>query len=391
MKLPILIGAICLVGLAVVLYIRFYRRYLGIGREGSYLLAIGTIAAAIAPLVIQRMRMVPQPVWANGGGYGARNEIHTQVIWTGLLVLAGVPLAVKLYRSWIGGHVTEQEKATGTAGVRAWLAPVNLLLALVASISAMEGFGYSFWGVFSLALLALLAYPGLSLLSQAEPSALPVETSANLTAEREKVLALLEAGKITAEESAELLNALGSTLRAPEPKGAVFAPEHRTMLIGAALVLIGFFLPWFTIDLGKELQRVAGQVEGQMNQFAPGMNGLMGQMQNGTGPFNFQMGSINVTGGDVQHGLGWLVLLLSLGTAVLPLVAGHIDPQTRRTISMLALGAGALIVVYLLTSNLRFLNVGIVLVAAGYFAQWVCLLRRGGASHVVPGVIGEHA
>jgi hypothetical protein len=345
----------------VLLLALFYRRYLGLKREGGYLLAVGTLIASVAAGIYKANQLddSEMPDW----------KIAVTVFSAGFLVLTAVPLVIKLYRGWIGGHVTEAEKSTGAAGIRAWLSPASLVLALLVSICAENGFGYSFLSVLALTILALLAYPVLMTLTRPEPSPAPVERAENLTAEREKVLSLLEAGKISAEESAELLNALGTTLKAPAPKAHVLAPEHRTMLIGAGLVLVGFFLPWFTINLGK------------VPMLPPGANGI----------FNLHTESINLSGGDVEHGLGWLILLLSIGTAVLPLVATELDSQTRRTASMVALGVGARLILYIINGQLRVLNVGIILAGAGYFLQWVCLLKPRTTSHPVPAVVGEHA
>lgn len=357
-----------------------YRRYLGLKREGGYLLAVGTLIASIAAGVYKATQLddSDMPDW----------KIAVATFSAGILVLTSLPLVIKLYRGWIGGHVTEAEKATGAAGIRAWLSPASLVLALLVSICAENGFGYSFLSVLALTIMALLAYPVFMTLTRPGPSPAPAERAENLTAEREKVLSLLEAGKITAEESAELLNALGTTLKTPVPPGSALASEHRTMLIGAGLVLIGFFLPWFTINLGKELQ-------GEMNQFAQQIPGMSGQLSmlppNANGIFNLHTESINISGGNVGHGLGWFILFLSIGTAVLPLAATQLDPQTLRTASMVALGVGALLLLYLLTGNLRVLNVGIVLASAGYFLQWVCLLKPRSAPRPVAGVVGEHA
>jgi hypothetical protein len=374
---------------AVIMSVRFCQRYLGVTRAGGYLLAIGTVIASIATGIYVEVQL------DRTDKYLPRDEKMSRALIAGLFVLTTLPLAIKLYRSWIGGHVTVQEKTPGAVGVRAWLSPANLVLGLSVSICAAKGFDYPFLGVLSFVILALLAYPAFVTLSQPGPSPLPVERAENLTSEREKVLSLLEAGKITAEESAELLNALGSTLKTPERARVAFSPENRTMLIGAALVLIGFFLPWFTINPVKELENATRELQGQMNQFAQQMPGMPSQVpmpfSNGNGAFNIQTGSVNICGGDVQHGFGWIILLLSVGTAVLPMVAAHLDPQMRRTVSMLALGAGAILLVYLVTGNLRFLNVGIVLASAGYFAQGACLVKRGGVAQGVGSVLGEHA
>jgi hypothetical protein len=61
-------------------------------------------------------------------------------------------------------------------------------------------------------------------------------------AERKRIMEMVEAGKITSEEGTELLNAMGSSsaLRGQEK----FSRPDVVMLAGAALVTLGFFLPW---------------------------------------------------------------------------------------------------------------------------------------------------
>ena len=368
-----------LIGVAILLiigFVRLMKRYLRVGAEAGYPVAVGTIIATIA-----------------GGYYGVQQadqrgeELGVRDFGLAALLLAGIPLVSKLYLAWIGGNLSEQEKAPGAAGIRAWLGPVNLILAVIVSISAAVGFGYPLLGILALTVAALLAYPVLMTVSQPEPSPVRSEPGENLTSEREKVLALLEAGKITAEESAELLNALGTTVRAPERQQTPLPPSQRTTLIGAAMVLIGFFLPWFSINLGQEVQRLAGDVQQQISQAVPGMPqimpGLVSQWSSNTG-------SIEVAGGDIKHGLGWIILLASIGTAVLPLVAQHLDAQTQRLVTLIVQGAGTLLLVYLLGSSPRWINIGIVLAAAGYAVQWAALLKPRGAVTLAEG-LRQHA
>jgi hypothetical protein len=68
-----------------------------------------------------------------------------------------------------------------------------------------------------------------------------VNTRVN-AAERDRILKMVEQGKITTEESTELLDALGraNALRGQDR----FSPADITMLVGVALVVLGFFLPW---------------------------------------------------------------------------------------------------------------------------------------------------
>lgn len=61
-------------------------------------------------------------------------------------------------------------------------------------------------------------------------------------AEREKILRMVEDGKIRPEEGGELLDAIGrsTALRAQEK----FSRLDMATLVGAVLVILGFFLPW---------------------------------------------------------------------------------------------------------------------------------------------------
>lgn len=60
--------------------------------------------------------------------------------------------------------------------------------------------------------------------------------------ERNRILKMVEEGKINTEEGTELLDAIGrsSALRGEEK----FSRADMVMLMGAALVVLGFFLPW---------------------------------------------------------------------------------------------------------------------------------------------------
>ncbi|MDD5348836.1 MAG: hypothetical protein PHQ12_01375 [Chthoniobacteraceae bacterium] len=338
----------------------FFRQKCGLGRERAYLLSVGTVLAAA------------------GVGFYRAIELHNVehrpdqealfiALCSGLGVLFGVPLAVKLYQAWMGGYCSEKERAPGAEGARAWLSPLHLFLAFAVSLCAMKGFGYPFLGTLALLILALLAYP-VATLAMSQPSAVepPTET---LKEEREKVLSMLDAGKITAEESAELLNALGSTTAPRMPRST---PRQRLAWIGAGLVLIGFFLPWLRINPGEELHHLAGQMANQMGVLQQKMPGMPGMPQLPQG-LEIQTPTVSVAGGDLPHGLGWLVLLLGIAAAALPVIASDMDLATRRMARMAALGAGSVVLVYLVTQNFRFLSVGIFIALAGYGLLWMSL------------------
>jgi hypothetical protein len=83
-------------------------------------------------------------------------------------------------------------------------------------------------------------------------------TSVN-TAERDRILKMVEEGKISTEEGTELLDAIGrsSALRGEEK----FSRLDMMMLAGVALVVLGFFLPWVYIRIGQ-MPGPFGQVSG---------------------------------------------------------------------------------------------------------------------------------
>lgn len=68
------------------------------------------------------------------------------------------------------------------------------------------------------------------------------------TAERDRILKMVEEGKINTEEGTELLDAMGrsSALRGEKK----FGRTDILMLMGATLVVLGFFLPWVYIRRG---------------------------------------------------------------------------------------------------------------------------------------------
>ena len=75
------------------------------------------------------------------------------------------------------------------------------------------------------------------------------------TAERDKILKMVEDGKISTDEGSELLDAMGrsSALQGQD----AFSRFDIAMLIGVALVILGFFLPW--ANLGNRMYQVGHQ------------------------------------------------------------------------------------------------------------------------------------
>ena len=334
-------------------------RWVKLRREASFLTAVGTTLVATAISVAN--------VFQREHSHYGRNDGNMNLVaaCSFLLIVLAVPFALKLYRAWTGIAVTEAEKAPGAVGVRAWLSPANGIFAGLIAACATGAYDCQFLGIFALLAGCLLIQPLINTVGADNTSSTAAPT---LAAEREKVLSLLEAGRINAEESADLLNALGGSSQPAASKKAVSRSQQLT-LIGAGLVLIGFFLPWFSINPGQELNRMTGQMQGMIMDMSGDLR--LPEMTN----FTSQTPTLRISGGDIAHGLGWLVLLLGLGTAALPHVAGTMDGNTQRTISFIALGIGGIMLFWLISQNLRFLSAGVIVALAGYVIEFVGLLK----------------
>jgi len=107
-----------------------------------------------------------------------------------------------------------------------------------------------------IAIIVALGVVGLKLLSKWMND----DNSAD-SAERKRIMEMIEAGKIGTDEGKELLDALGrSTALRGEEK---FSRADVVMLAAAALVILGFFLPWAHIRATTPLfGRISGYQSG---------------------------------------------------------------------------------------------------------------------------------
>lgn len=337
-----------------------YRRYTGLTYGQCFRLWGCALGLAIASMIFI----------STVSAHGVVQAIFKTAFFAILLFLLAVPFSVQLYRKWIGGHLTDAEKLPGMDGVRAWFGAGNFICAFLIPVCAWQAFGISLPAMFVLTVGLLLAYPVFNIASTTPPPA-PATSLESLSSEREKVLQLLEAGKITADESAELLNALGQSVpQRPQPASEMdFTPQRKIVLLGAALLLIGFFLPWFAINPGAMMNEMASQFQQNMSQMMPG-NG-MPQMNLST-----STGTVQVHAGDVAHGLGWWILALGLVAAVLPFFATNLTTQMQKKVVLAALGIGVILLVYLLSDTLRYVSIGAILALAGYALEVVGTLKE---------------
>lgn len=361
------IGLIILIPI-LLLFTSMYRKYTGLSRGNAFLVLL---ASAIACGVRIYYRSEAMHHFEN---YSNRDQIMRGNIAAGLLIIFATAFILRLWGRWIGGLATEAERQPGVEGVRAWFCASNVFVGLMLVLCAWLGEGVSplLGGVGVAALLA--AFPVLKM--ERATAAAPAPASADLSAEREKIVSMLQAGKLTADESAELLQALSATAKTA-PRTVPLTGGQRFLLIGAALVLLGFFLPWFTLNLGSMMKDGMGQVQSQMQSLGSQFGMPEGVSFPDLGSaINIKTSDMSIRGADIAHGLGWFTLLLAAAAALLPYVDTALDAATARTVRLLCLGLGAVIVLYVLTDGIRHTSIGLILVVAGYAMQIAGALRE---------------
>jgi hypothetical protein len=85
--------------------------------------------------------------------------------------------------------------------------------------------------------------------------------------------------------------------------------------------------------------------------------------------------TVTYNGGSLSYGLGWLILFLATGAAIIQTVQVPIRAATQRLASGTALALCGFLLLYVLTSNVRFVSVGLVLTFAGYLLELAGTLR----------------
>jgi hypothetical protein len=289
-----------------------------------------------------------------------------------LPVLAGLVLARAVARSF------PQPTVEGTRALRlSWLDKIAWIVCLVLLVPA----GFSLKGAFGVAgIVATLMIAGPVLrwfLAAASSPQSEQVVDASVSRDRQRILKLLEEGKINGGECATLLAAVVEGARHEAGNEPLTAGRKR-MLIGALIVLIAFFLPWFSVDLVAEASRIMPSSV-QLGAQYGGVTMEMPQMRSTSG------GIISVHAGDIANGLGWWVLALSLTAAALPFLVPAMPRQTQRAVTFVGMIGASVIELYLLTSGFGSAVWGIWLALAGTAVLWVgsyreylAMPRRGG-------------
>lgn len=361
-----------------------FRRYTGMKMSTAALALLGSIVVGVFQ-AFHRARVI-EPFLRPS--YDRQNNNFEQILSVAAAGLAFpllVALVLRLWGRWIGDSMTAEERLPGAVGLRAWFSASNVTVGILLIVCAWWGHDISpmLSGVLVGGVLA--AQPLLGLGAGATDStpasangpglaSVPRPPAEDLSVEREKIVSMLEAGKLTPEESAELLQALGESSRRSAPAPLPLTSHQRLMLIGAAIVALGFFLPWFTFNPGKEATRLMGRMQSNIPASFGGDREAMNILSMGLPQWSTD--TMSISGGDIRRGLGWATLALALAAALLPYVATTLDDRTARTIRLLCLGLGAFIVLYLLTQNIRFVGIGLIIALAGYALEIAGALRE---------------
>lgn len=319
---------------------------------------------------------------------GARNNSYSRMLnimgtreatWHEWSRLVMVPVFATLgaflllvVQHWRGTNISEQEKMPGAAGLRAVLAPMRLVWVLLLTTAITLWFQVPPFA-FPVLLMLLCMAPLIRLATA--PEAEEAIIADTVAPEREKVLDMISAKKITPEEGAELLSALStSNSAAARNQPTVISPAHQTILVGALLVVVGFFLPWFSYNPGHEVSRLMGQMTADFVNdgtsmvrqiMPPGMDVQIA----GAPEVAVNTPTVRVSGGDIADGLGWIILLMAIAAAATGFFANRLDTRTRRLFQAAALAVGSFLLIYVLSSGMRHVAFGMMVVIAGYVCE----------------------
>ena len=319
---------------------------------------------------------------SNGQSYPDWLEISRVVLGAFLPTL--IPFIIMLVQKWKGINRSPLESQPGAAGLSGWLTAWRLIWIAILAAALFVWFDIPFLVVAAVLLAALAAYPLLHDALNTDGGAFPVQApppppppADDLSAEREKVLCMIADNSITAEEGADLLNALAATRRTSQKQNFTLARGQKLMLAGAILVTIGFFLPWISYNPGQEVTRLSremgAQVSAQVNTM-PGMPSGSVNMPEMPG-LNLKTADIQISGSQLGSALGWLILLLSVAAAGLQFLTDVFSPRTRRLLEIASLAATAFLIIYIASNSLRYIAIGLIVVILGYICELLGYLK----------------
>lgn len=347
-----------------------FRKYAGVSPKAA-IVAFAVSVLGAAAVIYQRVNAL-ELLKRYGGGLSVREgEFYFGMSAAALAICLLCAFTLRLWGRWVDDRATAEERLPGLPGVRAWFSTANVLVGVSLVATLWYGFDFSPLLTTIAVTVALAAAPLLRMESLA-----PVKSAGSvddLSPEREKILSMLESGKLTVDESTELLQALQQSSPAA-PRQIPMTSSQRLILIGAAVVGLGFLLPWVMINPGKEANRMMEQLQGSVNStFGASMNFPEGM---GISSSGINTPTMSISGGGIQRGMGWVALGLALTAALLPYLAVNLDVATSRTVRMLCLGVGGFIILYLITTYIRFVGMGLMMAFCGYLLESIGIFRE---------------
>jgi hypothetical protein len=362
----------------------WYRRYLRIPPASALILALIGLAAGVLVLGgsdgvflrtfgFQRTGTLVEndfPFAVHAATLTQSSRVMPAIAFC-FLVLFSLGLMAKVYLATIN-HLDAAERLPNAQGFRAWLRPSGVFAVAGISLTAFLSMEHYAWMISVGAAALLLAYPVANCLWRCEPK-VPSAEETDAYEERRRVLALVESGRITGNEGAALIAALGQNrLPAFEP-GVRFTRGRRIMLVGAGLLVIGLCLPWFGMNVGAAVEAAQKHLQSSVQGWAPGLS-----LPNaGWNSPEFSDWTVMIRAGDLGHGIGWMIVALGLAAAVLPLVwpTNARNDQVQRSVSLVALGTGSALLLYIVSSLVGeptlWWRPGVFLILLGYAIIWV--------------------
>jgi hypothetical protein len=210
---------------------------------------------------------------------------------------------------------------------------------------------------------------------------LPHEWRLILSDQRDEILQMVNDGRLTAKEAADLLLAydgIPSSHREDEPVSSVNLSSHLLVLLGVVMLIIGFFLPWIYIDVTEVLSNPRNELTNtNANLSAPevAMSRVSTQLQKlhitpSTDASQQAKFIYSASGADIK--LSWVFLLANLIVAAVSLFQKH-SGSTHLAIQCVAIIYSLLIMIYIATTGVEFLSVGYFVSFIGYLALVMAL------------------
>lgn len=309
------------------------------------------------------------------------------------VVMLGIPLLITIYQKWFGGIATPAELQPGRAGIRAWFAGSSRWAAALVMVGLWMWADVSLAVSFSLWMLLLGAYPVAQWVKSewnAEATATPLVENAE-ESDKERILRMVEQGTITGAEGAALLQALprhGSGVGDGQPYR--FGHARKVVALGAALVLVGFFLPWMKVNLAAEFDQimtgtgnaaVIEQMQGSFGKREHEITRLIGDLQK----LDVDAQHWAQTGGLLKEDIklrgshftsGWVFLVLVGVVACVYLLPNDFGRKTQDMILAMGAAAAGVALLYPAMHAPTYLALGFVLSLAGYGLIGIAVWQR---------------